>query len=183
LTLVSAPAGFGKTTAVSEWLSELEQRPDRPGVGWLSLDDADNDPARFLAHLRAALAAAGLNVHDPCLALSSGAPVAAAMTRLVNDLALAGRQEPEGHRVVVLADYHAVDVADIHSALEFLLNHLPDGLHLVIATRSDSPLPLARLRARGQLIELRAADLRFTLSEVQEYLELESSREAVRPRG
>ena len=100
----------------------------------------------------------------------STASTAAALTPLVNDLARAGEHEPGKQWIVVLDDYHVIGASEVHEAVTFLLDHLPDQLHLVMATRSDPPLPLARLRSRGQLTELRAADLRFTPAEAQEFL-------------
>ena len=170
LTLVSAPAGFGKTTLLSDWLTDLDQRQEHTRVGWLSLDDGDNDLTRFMAHLVAALQSAELDVDTAVLESLSTAPVAAALTPLVNDLARAGQQEPGMQWIVVLDDYHAIRASEVHEAVTFLLDHLPDHLHLVMATRSDPPLPLARLRSRGQLCELRAADLRFTPAEAREFL-------------
>ena len=165
LTLVSAPAGFGKTTLLTDWLAGLQGGR----VGWLSLDDGDNDPTRFLAHLVAALGSAGLAV-DPAAPATPSDDPAAALTSLVNDVARAGEVEPAAHWIVVLDDYHVIGAAAVHEAVTFLLDHLPDHLHLVVATRSDPPLPLARLRSRGQLSELRAAELRFTPAEAREFL-------------
>jgi LuxR family maltose regulon positive regulatory protein len=170
LTLVSAPAGFGKTTLLSEWLTDLDQRQSHTRLGWLSLDDGDNDSARFMAHLVAALNTAGLDVDAAVLESFSTASPAAALTPLVNDLAAAGEHPPGTQWVVVLDDYHVIKASEVHEAMTFLLDHLPDQLHLVIATRSDPPLPLARLRSRGQLNEVRIADLRFTPSEAREFL-------------
>jgi LuxR family transcriptional regulator, maltose regulon positive regulatory protein len=170
LTLVSAPAGFGKTTLLSDWLTDLDQREGETRVGWLSLDDGDNDLTRFMAHLVAALQSAELDVDPSVLESLSAAPATVALTPLVNDLARAGEQEPGKQWIVVLDDYHAIGASEVHEAVTFLLDHLPDQLHLVIATRSDPPLPLARLRSRGQLSELRAADLRFTSAEAGEFL-------------
>jgi LuxR family transcriptional regulator, maltose regulon positive regulatory protein len=170
LTLVSAPAGFGKTTLLSDWLADLDQRQPDARVGWLSLDDGDNDLTRFMAHFVAALQAAELNVDAAVLESLSAASAADALTTLVNDIAEAGQQEPGKQWVVVLDDYHVIEASEVHEAVTFLLDHLPDHLHLVMATRSDPPLPLARLRSRGQLTELRAADLRFTPAEAREFL-------------
>ena len=170
LTLVSAPAGFGKTTLLSDWLTDLDQRQGHTRVGWLSLDDGDNDLTRFMAHLVAALQSTELDVDAAVLESLSTAPTAAALTPLVNDIARAGEQEPGKQWIVVLDDYHAIGASEVHEAVTFLLDHLPDHLHLVMATRSDPPLPLARLRSRGQLSELRAADLRFTPAEAGEFL-------------
>jgi LuxR family transcriptional regulator, maltose regulon positive regulatory protein len=170
LTLVSAPAGFGKTTLLGDWLAELDRRQRHTRVGWLSLDENDNDLTRFVAHLVAALRSAELDVDVAVLESLSTASTAAALTPLVNDLARAAEHEPGTQWIVVLDDYHVIGASEVHEAVTFLLEHLPDHLHLVIATRSDPPLPLARLRSRGQLCELRAADLRFTPLEAQEFL-------------
>ena len=169
LTLVSAPAGFGKTTLLSDWLTDLQQRQRQTRVGWLSLDDDDNDLTRFMAHLLAALQSAELEVDAGVLESLSTAS-AAALTPLVNDIARAGEPEPGMQWIVVLDDYHVIGASEVHEAVAFLLDHLPDHLHLVLATRSDPPLPLARLRSRAQLSELRAADLRFTPGEAQAFL-------------
>ena len=123
-----------------------------------------------MAHLVAALQSAELEVDAAVLESLSTAPAAAALTPLVNDLARAGEQQPGKQWIVVLDDYHAIGASEVHEAVTFLLDHLPDHLHLVMATRSDPPLPLARLRSRGQLSELRAADLRFTPAEARQFL-------------
>ena len=170
LTLVSAPAGFGKTTLVSGWLTDLGRQQSHMRIGWLSLDAGDNDLTRFLAHLVAALQSAELDVDAAHLESLSADSGAAALIPLVNDLARAGAHGPEKQWVLVLDDYHAIGASEVHEAVTFLLEHLPDQLHLVVATRSDPPLPLARLRSRGQLDELRAADLRFTPPEAQDFL-------------
>ncbi len=165
LTLVSAPAGFGKTTLVSEWVSVI---PHPTKVAWLSLDAGDNDPTRFLAYLVAALQtiSAGIGT-GVAAALESPQPPAteALLTGLLNEIA-AMRQE----FILVLDDYHLVDARPVDQALAFLLEHQPPQMRLVIATREDPPLPLARLRAQGQMTELRAADLRFTPAEAAEFL-------------
>jgi LuxR family transcriptional regulator, maltose regulon positive regulatory protein len=169
LTLVSAPAGFGKTTLLGDWLTDLDQRQPDARVGWLSLDDGDNDLTRFMAHLVAALQGAQLDV-DAAVLESLSTASADALTTLVNDVTRAGEQELGKQWVVVLDDYHVIEASDVHEAVTFLLDHLPDHLHLVMATRADPPLPVARLRGRGQLTEVRAADLRFTPSEAREFL-------------
>ena len=170
MTLVSAPAGFGKTTLLVDWLSDLDQRQANTRVGWLSLDDGDNDLTRFMAHLVAALQAAELDVDPAVLESLTTASAIAALTPLVNDIARAGEQEPGTQWIMVFDDCHVIGASEVHEAVTFLLDHLPDHLHLVMATRSDPPLPLARLRSRGQLCELRAADLRFTPAEAREFL-------------
>jgi LuxR family maltose regulon positive regulatory protein len=170
LTLVSAPAGFGKTTVLSDWLADLGQRHTRSRGAWLSLDDGDNDLNRLLSHLVAAVRGVGIDVGTAVLESLHTASATAALTALVNDVARAGERAPGTQWILVLDDYHAIEAPDVHEAVAFLLDHLPDHLHLVIATRSDPPLPLARLRGRGQLTEVRAADLRFTPSESREFL-------------
>ena len=170
LTLVSAPAGFGKTTVLSDWLTHVDR--DRPDihVGWLSLDGGDNDLTRLLTHLVAALRRVDLDVDTAVLESLSAAASSTALTALVNEVARASEHAPGQQWILVLDDYHVIASADVHEAVTFLLDHLPDQLHLVVATRSDPPLPLARLRSRGQLTELRAADLRFTPSEARAFL-------------
>jgi LuxR family maltose regulon positive regulatory protein len=170
LTLVSAPAGFGKTTLLSDWLAHVDQ--GRTGIrsAWLSLDDGDNDLARLLTHLVAALRSADLHVGGAAVESLHTASTAAALTALVNDITGAGAHTPDQRWILVLDDYHAIEATEVHDAVTFLLDHLPDHLHLLIATRADPPLPLARLRSRGQLTELRAADLRFSPAEAQEFL-------------
>src|SRR5919112_301772 len=163
LTLVSAPAGFGKTTLLSEWIGG-GQRP----AAWLSMDEGDNDPSRFLAYLVAALQTIAANVGEGVLgALRSPQPppTESILTALLNEIAAV-----EDDFVLVLDDYHVIDAKPVDDALAFLLEHLPPRMHLIIATREDPQLPLARLRVRGQLAELRAADLRFTAAEAAEFL-------------
>lgn len=163
LTLVSAPAGFGKSTLVSEWAS----RCGRP-TAWLSLDEGDNDPIRWLTYLIAALRTVAPDLGESALgALQAPQPPPPAwvLTSLVNELTTL----PHGI-VLVLDDYHLIDAQPVDEALAFLLDHLPPQVHLVIASREDPPLPLARLRTRGQLGELRAADLRFSAAEAAEVL-------------
>lgn len=163
LTLISAPAGFGKTTLISEWIAGCE----RPAA-WLSLDEEDSDLTRFLTYLIAALQTTMPQVGEAVLgALQSPQPppTEAILTTLVNDLTAS----PD-HLVLVLDDYHVIDAPQVDDALTFLIEHLPPQLHLVITTREDPDLPLARLRARGQMTELRANDLRFTHAETTEFL-------------
>ncbi len=163
LTLISAPAGFGKTTLISEWLT----RCHRPAA-WLSLDKGDNDAIRFLAYLVSALQtiATPLGVGALRMLHSPQPPsIESILTALLNDLTTLS--DPF---VLVLDDYHVLDAQPIDQALTFLLEHLPSQMHLVIATREDPALPLARFRARSHLTELRAADLRFTSSEAAEFL-------------
>ncbi len=164
LTLVCAPAGFGKTTLVSEWLRTLAG----VSAAWLTLDEEDNDPARFLDYLIAALqsAQAGLGKAAQALLRSPHAPpVRSILTALINDLARGATD-----LVLVLDDYHEIETQAGHDAVALLLDHLPQPLHLVIISRTDPPLPLARLRARDQVTEIRAADLRFTVEEAAIFL-------------
>ena len=167
LTLISAPAGFGKTMLVSEWLAAPKGRQERP-VAWLSLDERDNDPTRFLAYLVAALQTIAPTMGDGVLAVLHSPqppPTESILIALLNEITII----PDKF-VLVLDDYHVIDAMAIDHALTFLLEHLPPAMHLVITTRADPPLPLARYRARGQLTELRATDLRFTESEAADFL-------------
>lgn len=170
LTLVSAPAGFGKTTGLSDWVADLDQHPTRPQVAWLSLDNEDNNLIRFLSHAVAALRGISLGLDPNALAYLDTAPVPAVLAALVNDVSRAVDTAPERQWVLVLDDYHVIEDSAVHSAVNFLLDHLPDPLKLVIATRADPPLLLTRLRSRGQLTEVRAVDLRFTADEASEFL-------------
>ncbi len=160
--LVCAPAGFGKSTLLAEWV-----RDDQRAVAWLSLDEGDNDPVRFWRHVAAAVDGARPGVAQRASLLIGGpaSSFTSAVTALVNDLA--GSTEDV---VLVVDDYHLIHAQHVHRSVEFLLDHLPASLRLVVASRSDPPLPLARLRARGQLAELRAADLRFTLGETTQLM-------------
>jgi LuxR family transcriptional regulator, maltose regulon positive regulatory protein len=163
LTLVCAPAGFGKTALLADW-ARGGQRP----VAWLSLDEADNDPVRFWRHAAAALDTVRPGIADRVAALLGGlqpTSFEAVVTTLVNELA--GVTEEV---VLVLDDYHLIEAPQVHASLGFLIDHLPPQLHLVLASRADPPLPLARLRASGQLVELRERDLRFTPEEAAELL-------------
>ncbi len=168
LALISAPAGFGKTTLVSEWIGALDEFPQSVAVAWLSLDQGDNDPTRFLAYLVAALQTVAPTFGDGVLAgLQSPQPppLETILTNLINEIAAI----PDSV-MLVLDDYHLIEASSIDKALAFLLEYLPPQKQLVITTREDPNLPLARLRARGQLTELRAADLRFTVAETAVFL-------------
>jgi LuxR family maltose regulon positive regulatory protein len=163
LTLISAPAGFGKTTLVSEWVAGCK----RP-VAWLSLDEADNDLSRFLTYLVAALQRVESKIGAGALgAIQSPQPPPSEsiLMTLLNEITTI----PDNF-ILVLDDYHMIDSKPVDNVISFLLEHLPPQMHLVIATREDPHLPLARLRARSQLNELRAADLRFTPVEAAEFL-------------
>jgi LuxR family maltose regulon positive regulatory protein len=168
LTLISASAGFGKTTLVSAWIASC----GRP-VAWLSLDEGDNDPARFLTYLVAALQTlppktGGANIGKGVLGVLQSPqppPIELILTALLNEITTL----PDNF-VLVLDDYHAIDSQPVDQALTFIVEHQPPQMHLVITTREDPHLPLARLRARDQLTELRAADLRFTPAEAADFL-------------
>ncbi|MEM7343697.1 MAG: LuxR C-terminal-related transcriptional regulator [Chloroflexota bacterium] len=176
LTLICAPAGFGKTTLISDWL----QQSDLP-VAWLSLDPGDNDPMRFFQYVIAAL-----QMIDPTLGqsvqemLQSPQPpsLESLLPTLINDIA--ARSSKLG---LVLDDYHIIETQSIHDAFTFLLDHLPSQVHIFVTSRADPPLPLSRLRARGQMTEVRAGELRFTPSEATTFLnevaELNLSQENV----
>jgi LuxR family maltose regulon positive regulatory protein len=196
LTLISAPAGFGKTTLLSEWVANFRlpiadfglrstenlpsarvdtiQNPkskiQNPRVAWVSLDEGDNDPSRFWAYFIAALQRVEAHVGEGMLSAFQApqpppAAPGSALTALINEMAAV----PD-HFTLVLDDYHVIEAQPIHDAVGFLVEHLPVNVHLVIATRSDPPLHLARLRGRGQLSELRQTDLRFTPEEVTTFL-------------
>ena len=199
LTLVCAPAGFGKTTLVSAWLMASDMAGDKFGVlndefrspdihhsalrihevppqsgvdrsrvAWLSLDKGDDDPQRFLSYLVAALQQADSALGaDAWAMLQSGQPPSfeQVLTSLINDLALT-----PGRLLLVLDDYHVITAQAVHIALNFLVEHQPASLHLVIASRADPPLPLARMRARSDVNEIRARDLRFTGGEAAAFL-------------
>jgi LuxR family transcriptional regulator, maltose regulon positive regulatory protein len=165
LTLVSAPAGFGKTTLLTEWLAGAPA--DGRSAAWLSLDQRDNDPALFWSYLVAALQTASPRVGAGALSLlqSPQTPIEAVLATLLNDLSASSNDV-----VLVLDDYHVIDARDVQDGMTFLLEHLPPQMHLVIASRADPALPLPRLRGRGELVEIRAADLRFTPDEAAAYL-------------
>ncbi|HET7088843.1 MAG TPA: LuxR family transcriptional regulator, partial [Anaerolineae bacterium] len=149
LTLICAPAGFGKTTLVSEWVASC----GRP-VAWLSLDEEDNDPTRFLVYLVAALQTIAANIGAGVLGVLQSPqppPTESILTALLNEITTV-----LDNFTLILEDYHVIDAKPVDNALTFLLEHLPPQMHLVIATREDPHLPLARLRARDQLTELRA---------------------------
>jgi LuxR family maltose regulon positive regulatory protein len=164
LTLISAPAGFGKTTLASILKSEISNLE----LAWLSLDDDDNDSVRFWMYVIAALQtpSAGAGAEALVLLQSPQPPlIKTIISLLLNDLSSLDQDV-----ALVLDDYHVIESPAIHSALTFLLDHLPPRMHVVVATRVDPPLPLARLRARDQLVEIRAADLRFTPEEAATFL-------------
>src|SRR5438874_949395 len=167
LTLISAPAGFGKTTLLTEWLAAV--RGEAPAAGWLSLDEADNDPSLFWKYVVAALrSVAGREVGVGALSLleASQAPIDAVLTALINDLFAVSDDV-----ILVLDDYHVIEAPEVHDGVVFLLEHLPPRMHVVIASRADPPFSLARWRGFGGLAEIRAADLRFTPEESATYLD------------
>ena len=180
LTLISAPAGFGKTTLLSEWSSRLGAgaqdastgRPPRSAggyqVAWVSLDEGDNDPARFLAYLVASLQTIQGDIgQTESDALQSPTPpsIEGLMASLINQIGAVANDI-----ALILDDYHLITSEPLHDALAFLIDHLPPNLHLVIATRADPPLPIPRLRGRGELTEVRQPDLRFTSGEAEALL-------------
>jgi LuxR family maltose regulon positive regulatory protein len=163
LILISAPAGYGKTTLLCEWLATGKQL-----CAWVSLDKGDNDLSRFwayvLAALQSAFSSAGKTLPD--ILLHHSLPISEALIpQLINELDKL--QQP---LILVLDDYHNIETQVIHDGLSFLLEHAPAHFHLVLATRADPPLPLARLRAHSQMLELRLADLRFSTQEITEFL-------------
>jgi LuxR family maltose regulon positive regulatory protein len=169
LTLISAPAGFGKTTLVSAWLATRNAQQALPPAAWVALDAGDNDPVRFWRYVITACQPFDAAIGQSALALLHTASQPAwelVLTLFINDLAQLANQG-----VLVLEDYHVITAPLIHEMVRFLLEHLPTTLHLIMTTRSDPPLPLARLRAQPALNELRAVDLRFSLAETQAFFQ------------
>jgi len=165
LTLISAPAGFGKTTLLAQWLAET-----RKPVAWLSLEPEDNDATRFLSYLMAALQTLDPGMGTTAFALLHSpqpAPVETVLTVLTNELV-----SHQGEEIVLtLDDYHVITTPSIHQGMSYLVEHLPPQMHLILATRTDPPFPLARLRAQGRLCEVRSAELRFADAEARTFLE------------
>ena len=164
LTLISAPSGFGKTTLISEWIPNCK----RP-VAWLSLDEGDNDLTRFLVYIVAGLQTIATGIGKEIFGVLQNPqppPTEIILTSLLNEIATI-----PSDFIFVLDDYHVIESQAVDSALTFLIDHLPQQMHIVITTREDPDLPISRLRARGQLTELRAADLRFTPGEAAEFLD------------
>jgi len=166
LTLISAPTGFGKTSLVAQWLSS-RTAPERT-VAWIALDPGDDEPSAFWAQVLAALqAAAGPTFGEGILPLleSGQPPTEGVLAAVVNDLS-----ELPNELDLVLDDYHLIEDPGIHDTMIFLLDHLPPQVHVLITTRADPPFPLARFRARGDMVEIRAVDLRFSAEEASTYL-------------
>ncbi|HXX79238.1 MAG TPA: hypothetical protein VEI53_12145, partial [Ktedonobacteraceae bacterium] len=162
--LLSAPAGFGKTTLLSTWLAASDMT-----AGWLSLEPEDNEPVRFLSYIIAALQTFNPTIGTSALTLlrtPQPEPIETVLVLLTNDLVT----QMTSDFVLVLDDYHVITAEPIHRAVTYLVEHLPPHMHLIIATRSDPTLPLARLRSRGQLTEIRAADLRFAPEEAEAFM-------------
>ena len=176
LVLVSAPAGYGKTTLLAHWLAHLRSERDVTTAphrnircGWLALDSGDNDPARFLCYLSAALQAADAAIGPrfaAAVALAEQQNWGALLPQLVNEIA--ALSEPV---LLVLDDYHHIAAQSVHDLVAALLEFMPANLHIAIVTRSDPPLPLARLRGRGRIVELRQSDLRFSATEAAQFLD------------
>ena len=175
LTLISAPAGFGKTTLLSEWIYRRGGMTPPLPVAWLSLDQGDNDPARFLAYFIAALQTVQAGTGETALAMlrsSQPPPIESLLTGLINEIAeTPSTGDPSGRLfALVLDDFHVITDQQVHDGVTFLLDNLPPQMHLVLSGRADPPWPMARLRARGEMTELRASDLRFTLDEAAAFL-------------
>ena len=169
LTLISAPAGFGKTTLMSEWAAGFERGESEGRVAWLSLDEGDSDPVRFLTYLITAIRKVAPNMGDEVLGIlhsTQQVSIELILTALLNEIATV-----PGNFVLVLDDYHLIDSKASDEALAYIIEHLPHQMRMVITTREDPQIPLARLRARDQLTELRAADLRFSPAEAAGFLQ------------
>ncbi len=165
MTLISAPAGYGKTTTLSEWVDQIGLP-----VAWISLDEGDNDINQFLTYVVAALQIYEIGLGDMALTLLTDPESPSsrnALTSLLNEVAASSKE-----MFLVLDDYSQITVDPIHEAVTFILDHLPQNLHLVVSTRSDPPLRLAKMRGRGDLSEIRVDDLRFTQDETRSYLKL-----------
>src|SRR5918998_51543 len=167
LTLVSTPAGFGKSTLLGEWAEDRSTLGR--SVAWVSLEDSDDDPARFITYLVSALQTVERGIGEGILAAlrsPESPPVEMVMGVLVNELADLPQKVS-----IVLDDYHLISSDTVHEAVAFLIEHMPENVHLVILSRTDPPLPLPKLRARDQVAEIRAADLRFTSDEAAAFLD------------
>ncbi|HZW04818.1 MAG TPA: AAA family ATPase, partial [Anaerolineaceae bacterium] len=168
LTLVSAPAGYGKTALIADWVHRLAETPGAPAVAWLSLDESDNDPAVFFAYLAASLRTAhpaAADIAHRLLHAPQATPPRAAFAGLANELTQSGAGV-----VLVLDDYHLIRNPAIHDELAYWIDHLPPNAHLLVATRSDPSFPLHRYRGRGQMVEVRMDELRFSPEEVAGFM-------------
>ncbi|MGZ3583081.1 MAG: LuxR C-terminal-related transcriptional regulator [Ktedonobacterales bacterium] len=174
LTVISAPAGFGKTTSAGQWIADRSERDIIPAVSWLALDAGDNDPVRFWRYFIAACQRFHPAVGHDALGVLYAAtlppfePLAqeALLVTLLNDLI---RHDSRG--LLVLEDYHALATPQLHEGVSFFVEHLPLGMHVMLLSRSDPPIPLARLRARGEMCELFVPDLYFTADEAREFFQ------------
>ena len=168
LTLITAPAGYGKTNLASEWIHSLQfEDTFNNRITWLSLEEADSEPIRFLSYVIAALQQGAPEIGLGALSLfemAQSPPINVVLNELINDLA-----GLDHHILLVLDDYHVISHPEIHEALRYLVEHQPHQLHLVITSREDPPLPLPRLRARGEMAEIRMHDLRFSLAETTQF--------------
>ncbi|MFN2252839.1 MAG: LuxR C-terminal-related transcriptional regulator [Candidatus Promineifilaceae bacterium] len=166
--MITAPAGYGKTNLASEWIQSLQSEGTfRERITWLSLEEADSELIRFLSYMIAALQQAGPEIGTGALGLFEMAqrpPTNTVLNELINDIA-----GLDDHIMLVLDDYHVISDPEIHEALRYLVEHQPYQLHLVITSREDPPLALARLRARGEMAEIRMHDLRFSLDETTQF--------------
>ncbi len=163
LTLISAPAGSGKTTLVTDWIGRGSRQ-----IAWISLDEGENDPVQFLTYLIAALQQIDHNIGQTVLKILPSPqlpPLQSLVISLINDISAAGAMA-----TLVLDDYQLIHSKSVHEVLQFLLEHQPPFMHMIITTREDPPLPMHRLRARGQVTEIRERDLRFTAEEVEAFL-------------
>jgi LuxR family maltose regulon positive regulatory protein len=176
LTLVSAPAGFGKTTLLADWAQQATAT-GRP-VAWVSLDPSDNEPGSFWSYVVAALqgAVADLGSGDGGLSGPVTGPADAVLTSLVNELAAA-----RGELWLVLDDYHVIEDREVREGVRFFMDHLPPNVHVLVSTRADPDLPLPRWRVRGEVVEIRAADLRFTAEEATAYLNASAGLDLAAP--
>lgn len=166
LTVVSAPAGFGKTTLLAQWLAD--STAEARGIAWVSLDPSENDPALFWAYVIQALSRLhpAIGVESlPRLRSARDASMASVLTVLLNEISAI-----DSDVTLLLDDYHVIDTKEVHDGVAFLIDHQPARMHVVLATRFDPPLPLSRLRARGELTELPVAELRFTPGEASAFL-------------
>ena len=168
LTLITAPAGYGKTNLAAEWIHALQSEDTfNNRITWLSLEEADSEPIRFLSYVIAALQQAAPEIGGGALSLfemAQSPPIHTVLNELINDMA-----GLDYHIMLVLDDYHVISHPEIHEALHYLVEHQPHQLHLVITSREDPPLALSRLRARGEMAEIRVHDLRFSLAETTQF--------------